>query len=286
LARGLEAVVARLEPKHAARFCGPAAATLSLVVTKTTNFFAVSLLAKRLEAVVARLEPKGVAQVAATLTQGMAKTTNPFALVRLAEVLAAVAAWLEPREAARSCAQAAAILAQALGQPTNVGLTRTSAARSLAAVAARLEPKEAAAILSLTIAKTPERDSAEELARGLAGVLTRADTRELSRRAAAIVAAIGWPAGCGHPVSTPALLGPALAPLPCSLSTPDLVGLLKQPTCVGRARRVILDQLENRYRRPFADHWAFVRFAKQQKLDLDFTSPPQRPVLPATGEKK
>jgi hypothetical protein len=60
-------------------------------------------------------------------------------------------------------------------------------------------------------------------------------------------------------------------------STPDLVELLKQPTCFGPARRVILDQLENRFRQKFADHWAFIRYAQEQNLGLDFTSPPKRP---------
>jgi hypothetical protein len=46
---------------------------------------------------------------------------------------------------------------------------------------------------------------------------------------------------------------------------------------VDQARRVVLEQLENRYRRPFADHWEFVRFAQQQNLGLDFTTPPRRP---------
>jgi hypothetical protein len=224
----------------------------------------------------------------------MAKTTDLYALRALAEGLAALAARLEPKKAA----QAAATLARAIAKNTDRGGTYWLAG-CLATVAARLEPKEAAAILSLAIAKTTEPNffsmhpgleyqgrGMEVLARGLAAVLTPVDPRELSGRAATVVAAVGCPAGCGHLVSTPALLRPALAPLPCSLSTPDLVELLKQPTCVGRARRVILDQLENRYRRPFADQWAFVRFAKEQKLGLDFTSPPQRPVLPATGEKK
>jgi hypothetical protein len=74
--------------------------------------------------------------------------------------------------------------------------------------------------------------------------------------------------------------------LPCRLSTPQLVELLKQPTCVGPARRLILDQLENRYWRSFAHDLEFVRFAQEQKLGLDFTTPPQRPALPAGGEKK
>jgi hypothetical protein len=64
-----------------------------------------------------------------------------------------------------------------------------------------------------------------------------------------------------------------------------LVELLKRPTCVGRARRVILDQLESHYQHPFADHWAFVRYAEEQKLDLDLTTPPKPGVHPACVEK-
>ena len=32
--------------------------------------------------------------------------------------------------------------------------------------------------------------------------------------------------------------------------------------------------------RTFADHWEFVRYAKEQQLDLDFTTPPKRPARP------
>jgi hypothetical protein len=66
-------------------------------------------------------------------------------------------------------------------------------------------------------------------------------------------------------------------PPPCRLSTQDLVDLLEMPTCVGQVRRVILDQLGNRYRRRFDTHWDFVRYAHEQRLDLDFTTPPKRP---------
>ncbi len=85
----------------------------------------------------------------------------------------------------------------------------------------------------------------------------------------------------GHLAATPALLDSALKPLPCWLSTSELVELLKQPINIGVTRRVILDQLENRYGRKFVDHWAFVRFAQEQNLGLDFTSPPKR-ILPRT----
>src|SRR5207249_10786105 len=46
-------------------------------------------------------------------------------------------------------------------------------------------------------------------------------------------------------------------PLPCRLSTQELVDLLKQPFAIGFTRRVILDDLEARYCRRFADQWHF-----------------------------
>jgi hypothetical protein len=39
----------------------------------------------------------------------------------------------------------------------------------------------------------------------------------------------------------------------------------------------VLDHLGIRHRRTFADQWEFVRFAEQQRLGLDFTTPPKRP---------
>jgi hypothetical protein len=65
--------------------------------------------------------------------------------------------------------------------------------------------------------------------------------------------------------------------LPCRLTTPELVELLKYPTCFGPARQVILKHLGNRYGRTFANHWDFVRYAREHDLGLDFTSPPKRP---------
>jgi hypothetical protein len=53
--------------------------------------------------------------------------------------------------------------------------------------------------------------------------------------------------------------------------------LLKYPTCFGEARKVVLRHLGNRYGRCFANHGEFVRFAQEQRLGLDFTTPPKRP---------
>jgi hypothetical protein len=216
----------------------------------------------------------------------MARTTDPNELSRLAIGLSALAARLEPKEAARLRALATATLTHAMAKmPDSDDLSGFTLAPN--AVACRLEPPEAvaaAATISHALEQLPKGQQGR--AADLSVVLTRADLPGFSRRTALVVAAVGPLAGTGHPVATPALLGRALEPLPCRLSTQDLVELLKQLTCVGPARRVILDQLEHRYRQKFADHWDFVRFAQEQRLGLDFTTPPQRPVAPVAGKSK
>ncbi len=96
---------------------------------------------------------------------------------------------------------------------------------------------------------------------------------EISRRAGFMAMTIGQ-AASGQFAWAGAL---AAEPFPCRLTTQELVDLLKMPTCFGRARRVVLDHLGNRYGRRFVNHWAFVRYAQEQGLDLDFTTPPKRP---------
>lgn len=53
-----------------------------------------------------------------------------------------------------------------------------------------------------------------------------------------------------------------------ALTSQELVELLKMPTVFGKARVVILDNLGNRYRRKFANHWQFVRYAQEHNLDF------------------
>jgi hypothetical protein len=43
---------------------------------------------------------------------------------------------------------------------------------------------------------------------------------------------------------------------------------------LGEVRQVVLQHLGNRYGHCFAYHGEFVRFAQEQHLDLDFTTPP------------
>jgi hypothetical protein len=106
-------------------------------------------------------------------------------------------------------------------------------------------------------------------------LLPLATHAEVRQRAAAQSAVLSLGAGGSWPGL--ALLSAACEPLPCRFSSQELVDLLKMPTCVGPVRRLILDQLGNRYHRRFASQWAFVLYAREHGLNLDFTTPPKRP---------
>jgi len=121
------------------------------------------------------------------------------------------------------------------------------------------------------------------LSEGLSIVLLGEDTRGV-RRCAAVVTATAGTAAASNALASLTPLHEALQPLPCRLSTQQLIDLLKHPLCVGQSRRIVLDQLENRYASKFADHWNFVRFAREQNLNLDFTTPPRLQTL--TAEKR
>ena len=261
-----------------------AAIILTHAMSKTTDSDFLRVLAESLSTVATRLEPEDAATAAATLIKAMAKATDPRAsypgaLQQLNGGLSSVA----PRLDAKGAADAAKALFQAMTKTAQFS-DLSALAQGLSAVTVSMEQKEAANICAeavrfliqamargMFISQTPP-----EILRGLEALLIGVDPPELARRDAAVAAAVATPFGMGHPVAALALLAPALNPLPCRLSTQELVELLKHPTCLEPARRVILDQLENRYHHKFADHWAFVRFAKQQKLDLDFTTPPKR----------
>jgi hypothetical protein len=208
----------------------------------------------------------------------MKDTQDPDALPSLAQGLSVVCARLEPQEAARAAAQAAATLTQAMKDTRN-WIVLTSLAEGLSAVAVRLEPREtaqAAAFLLWVMTKETPTTPQQALAGFLSLALTDLPPATQRLRRVDLAAAVGAGAG-GDPFLPLALVDSAAQLRPCRLSTQQLVELLKMPTCVGEGRRVVLDHLGQRYRRPFADVWQFVHFAQEQRLDLDFTSRPERP---------
>jgi hypothetical protein len=258
LVQGLIVLCDHLESEEAARFNSQAATALLQAMRYRQNLLARGDLAHELSALGARMAP---GEAAAALTQAlkaMVKTPEPDALLALAQGLWEAAARAERDEASRLRPEAIAILTQAIGSLAQELVKIGSPGPGL-----------------------PEQEEArfqwqrERLLQGLLAILTGVDRVELSRRAQAIVALVGSFNGSSYYPLDPMPLIQASEPLRCFLPTAELVELLKQPTCVGPVRRLILDQLQNRYRRRFADHWAFVGFAKEQQLGLDFTTPPK-----------
>jgi hypothetical protein len=144
-----------------------------------------------------------------------------------------------------------------------------------------LDPKEAArvsaeAVATLAQAMTKSTDPGvlQSLAQGLSAVLNQEPAAHRSQRVRSVTGAVGL-GGTSTSLLLP-VLDPALAPLPEPLPAMTLVELLKQSLCVGEARRAVLDALGTRYHRHFTDQWDFVHFAEEQKLGLDFTTPPQQ----------
>jgi hypothetical protein len=290
LARGLLAVAERLEPNVAAQLKARAASALTQAMSRASRPYVNIEPAQGLAVMAAYLEPKiaaqQCAQAAEIITQAMTKTNlsdsnAPYNLIPLLRELTAMAEHLEPKEAAQQIARALSVLTQAVTKTntSNYFSVTNQLAPGLVAMAARLEPKDAAHTGSVLIqAMSNAQQGSSQLGKWLSATLTQ-DPRNPHIRVAGLVAGVGLSNYQPLPASTALIL--TLELLPCRLSTQELVDLLKHPFCVDEARRVVLEQLERRYHRKFADHWEFVRFATAQRLGLDFTTPPRRPDLPA-----
>ncbi len=283
LSEGLTAVAARMEPKAVAL----AAAMLTPTMSKTGDAYAVKSLSRGLSALAERMEPKVADQCAAILTQAMSHTKDPIALEYLSQGLSAVASRMEPRKAAVFCGQAAAILTQTMSKD---GTVLYYLSEDLPALVARMEPKvsavvcgQAAANLVQAMSKTTDPNTLDKLAKSLSTILSREPRSSARKSALSVTATVGVLADPGMPFATLAFLLRALEPTPPPLPAQMLVDLLKHPLCVGEARRVVLEQLTRHYNRPFADQWEFVDFVHEQNLDLDLTTPPQRPQMVGSG---
>jgi hypothetical protein len=284
LASGLAAVAVRMEPTEAVRVCTAAAATLRQALTQETNPHYRGALAEGLAAVAARMEPREAAatcgEVAALLIQALEQETNPHGRPALAQALAALADRLEPPDGRRVCRAAADILSRVLTQQTDRS-ARWAIARGLERLTHGMDPARAPAMTATlieAIAREPVDTWQKKLGTVITSVLTDEPGWDRARAVTLLTAAVG------HGNRLPGALAVAtlaVEPLACRLSTQEVVELLKHPLCVGVARRALLDQLEHRYHESFVDQWSFVRFAEDQKLGLDFISPPRTLVDPA-----
>jgi hypothetical protein len=200
--------------------------------------------------------------------------------------LSAMADRMDPEQAAQVCTRAAGSLAQALADE-KAPSARLALAVGLSKVADRMDPEQAAQtccrvvpFLTQEWAKSTYIDS--DLTLTLVAVSSVTLPADRLARSTSIVSSIGAFASPALPPASLPLATPALGPLPCRFSTPQLVEMLKHPLCFGPARRVLLDHLAFRYQRPFIDHWDFIRFAQEHDLrdeagrPLDFISRPGR----------
>jgi hypothetical protein len=279
LAKGLGAVVVRLEPRAGA-------ATLLQAMRQMQNAYGLKLLSRELPAAVARLEAREVDpvcdQAAARLTEAMNGMTNPVGLAQLTEGLTIVVAPMARRAAARACARAAATFTQALRKSTDQNEVETLA-RTVPLLSAWLEPAEAGALLLLAMSRTMAQEFQRTLPTDLASILRRDDDRPFPYRRAAVAGTFGGLAGAlsiglhpqGGLLTAPALLQPAFES-PAPVPTQTLVDLLKHPFCIGEGRRVVLVELSKQLGPRFADQWEFVNFAEEQKLGLDLLGPFRR----------
>jgi hypothetical protein len=284
LAQSLAAVADRLEAKAAAQACATAAALLSPALEKDPE--ASKRAARCLAAVARRLEPAAAARLCQALSQALARTLEERAFDHvtvpdLVEGLAAAAGRLDSAAAERVCAQGIGLLLAARTKFLEFPQLATLFEAPLAALL-RFLSREAAGQLAKELALSICADrgcNADEFSRADRAEALNALLQDASQSLLPVRAAAATPitqAAAGPPSSLSAL-PTGSEPLPCRLSTQDLVELLKMPTCYGRARKVVLKHLGNRYGRRFATHWEFVRFARAQGLNLDFTTPPQRP---------
>jgi hypothetical protein len=254
----------------------------------------IGLLATGLMSVAGRLNPAETAQVcreiSRLLTQELAEAETGNACVWLTAVMAAMTERLAPADAAHRCREAARQICRAQVQRWGIYDTR---AESVSMLIQALESEDAThaarAFISRMVADPDhflreaeddyvvnEEEGENYRTHRLERFLADAPRSQVRSRAVAIAA------GIGNCVNGPApglgILPTAAEPFPCRLSTQDLVEVLKMPTCVLELRRIILTHLGNRYRRRFDTHWDFVRYAQEHGLNLDFTTPPQRPA--------
>jgi hypothetical protein len=276
----LSAVAAQMDPNEAARLCSQAAQVLSKKLDENDpnvsvpRYVARGSKAQILAAVAAHMEPK---EGANTLFSAMDRSKGySLALAALAEGLSEVAERMPRKEGSDLRKQAAVALIQALEHEekrrglvatpqmeSDIRIAQTYLAGGLSTLAARMEPKDAASMLMEIMTKSEAGVLAKTLSASLTGVYAG------SHRWSDFL--------FRDPIPNHALA--------VRLTKRELAELLKQPTCIGPARRLILDELENRYRCRFGDQWAFVRYAQENDLGLDLTGPPQRFGSPIVGEK-
>jgi hypothetical protein len=272
LADSLAVIVVRLDPVRASGLCQETTEEILRLLPDTKDLRDVSLLASNLTKMASWLDPATAARAAESLlTLSMMMPEDTLEFRYLVEALDAVAVRLDAAAAARLTARIIPHLEETRG-----GYDSLRMARTLTVLTLHLAPDQRA-LLFLLAANTftgPRHTIYGMTERDFPRVLGFIPPSELLRRVALLI--FSCPISNGYHLTQAPWVLVVMKPPPCPLSTATLVELLQRPIVVGTARRVILDALGNRYHRHFRDQWDFVRFAQEQRLDLDFTAGPKR----------
>ncbi|MFO0811553.1 MAG: serine/threonine-protein kinase [Gemmataceae bacterium] len=273
LAAGLAQVVVRLPPEEAVRLLVDA-------LGRDDDPHVLGALARGLAQVADRLPAERAAllcgKAARRLSNAFSRESDDNALWDLVQGMTAIAGHLVTADVERLCSLASA-KTWGTGYWPEQGGAVAGLLTWLPSADAHRRSRELARIIAADPRALDDAGTGETFGWIVLDQLLTDNAPSLVQRRAASALAHFGPAAAGPLAALPAL--PAAAePLPCRLTTQELVELLKMPTCYGEARKVVLKHLGNRYGRRFADHWAFVRYATDHHLGLDFTTPPKRPT--------
>jgi hypothetical protein len=155
------------------------------------------------------------------------------------------------------------------------GIMIPNHAKAVQALAGLMTPDEAAPAARLLLDRTQlvnDRISFAELTSALKALATSLRREEAAALAQALQEKLAIP---DKPLFLPSYAD-AFKVVAGGLDEQDLVNLLKQPTCVGSARDVVLDEFGRRRGRTFADVWELADWLREHEPDVDLAAPPRR----------
>ena len=283
LSRALVGVLVRMPEVAAVRQAAEAARTLTQALTQskgTPRYSHVNALVMVLPHVPAEAAAGHAAAAARTLTEALDQSKQPASQSDLALVLAAVLPHVPAEAAAGYATEAARTLAEALDK-TKASTNWSALAHALAAVLPHLPAKAtghaASAARTFILAKFRQGEVQYYRFHPLVTMLTSLPENKAMDRAGLAAWALCESLTPATRLAGLATLVKTARPPPCCLSDQQLVDLLKMPICVGPERDLILGLLSERHSVGFANLFAFVAWAEQNRPDLDLTTPPRRP---------
>jgi tRNA A-37 threonylcarbamoyl transferase component Bud32 len=215
------------------------------------------------------------AAVADKLIGRLATTRESGRQTNLAMTLTAVVSKLAEPEARAAAPRLTEILDR-ISEP----FALATFLETLAATAARLKEQEAHALMAAAVRNLTgqmgrlDPPNATTLLRALPAMAGRLGERETAAVAQSVAALMGR-----HPPPDYDDLINAWKGLAGSMTTQDIVNVLKHPFCVGRTRAELVRELGRRLNRRSDGVWELLAWLQEHQPDVDLSTPP-RPARP------